>query len=55
MTREELRRKIEVERELNRIAIEEANAYLREFRRKAAIHTVTTERLLEDLRELRRR
>lgn len=55
MTREELERKIAVQRELNRLAIEQADAHIREFRRKAAIHTVTTERLLEDLRELRRR
>jgi len=55
VTREELKRKIEVERELNRLALEQADAHLREFRRKAAIHTVTTERLLEDLREIRKR
>lgn len=55
MTREELEKKIEVQRELNRIAIEQADAHIREFRRKAAIHTVTTDRLLEDLREIRRR
>jgi hypothetical protein len=55
MTREELERKIAVERELNRIAIKRADARIEEFRRKAAIHTVTTERLLQDLRELRRR
>jgi len=55
MTQEELRKKIEVQRELNRLAIERADAHIREFRRKAAIHTVTTQRLLEDLREIRRR
>ena len=55
MTQEELKRKIDLELERNRKAIERADAYLREFRRKAAIHTVTTDRLLEDLRELRRR
>lgn len=54
MTREELEKKIEVQRELNRLAIERARARIREFDRKAAIHTVTTERLLEDLREIRR-
>jgi uncharacterized membrane protein (DUF2068 family) len=50
-----LRQKIEVQRELNRLAIERADARIREFRHKAAIHTVTTDRLLEDLRALRRR
>lgn len=55
MTREELKKKIEVQHELNRLAIERADARIREFRQRAAIHTVTTERLLQDLRELQRR
>lgn len=55
MTREELKKKIEVQRELNRLAIERADARIREFNRFAAVHTVTTERLLEDLRAIRRR
>lgn len=55
MTREELKKKIEVQRELNRLAIERADARIREFDREAAIHTVTTERLLQDLREAVRR
>lgn len=55
MTREELEKKIEVQRELNRLGIERADARIREFRQMAAIHTVTTDRLLEDLREIRRR
>jgi len=55
MTSEELKRKIEVERELSRLAIERADAHMREFRRQAAIHTVTTDRLLQDLEEAVRR
>jgi uncharacterized membrane protein (DUF2068 family) len=55
MTREELQKKIEVERELSRLAIERADAHMREFRRQAAIHTVTTDRLLQDLQEVVRR
>jgi hypothetical protein len=55
MTREELKKKIEVQHELNRLAIERADVRIREFRQRAAIHTVTTERLLQDLRELQRR
>jgi len=55
MTREELKKKIEVQRELNRLALERADARIQEFNRKAAIHTVTTDLLLEDLREIRRR
>lgn len=55
MTQEELKKKIAVQRELNRLAIERADARIREFDRLAAIHTVTTERLLQDLREAARR
>jgi len=55
MTREELQERIPRELEQIRVAIERADARLREFRRTAAIHTVTTERLRQDLRELRRR
>jgi len=55
MTREELEKKVEVQRELNRLAIERARDRIREFDREAAIHTITTERLLQDLREAVRR
>jgi len=55
MTREELKKKIEVQRELNRLAIERADARIREFDHEAAIRTVTTDRLLQDLREAARR
>jgi hypothetical protein len=55
MTREEIEKKIEVERELSRLAIERANAHMREFKRQAAIHTVTTDQLLQDLEEAVRR
>jgi hypothetical protein len=54
MTQEELE-KIRKFRAENRAAIEDAEAYLREFDRLIAIHSVTTERLLRRLREARRR
>lgn len=55
MTREELDKKIELALAQNRAAIEKADAFIREFDRLAAIHNVTTDRLLEDLREAARR
>ncbi|HEU4738982.1 MAG TPA: hypothetical protein VFS54_07860 [Solirubrobacterales bacterium] len=55
MTDEELKKRIEVERELSRLAIERADAHVREFRQQAAIHMVTTDRLLQDLEEAVRR
>jgi hypothetical protein len=51
MTREELDKKVEATLAQNRAALERAEAHLREFDRLAAIHTVTTDRLLKDLRE----
>jgi hypothetical protein len=55
MTREELDRKIELIQAENRAGIEKADAFIRELDRLVAIHTVTTDRLLEDLREAARR
>ena len=55
MTREELKKEIELEVERNRVAIERADAHLREFNRLAAIHTITTERVFRELREAVRR
>ncbi|HEX5989728.1 MAG TPA: hypothetical protein VFY75_05915 [Solirubrobacterales bacterium] len=39
----------------SRLAIERADARMREFRRQAAIHSVTTDRLLQALEEAVRR
>lgn len=55
MTREELNKKIALEQARNHAAIEKADAFIRELDRLVAIHTVTTDRLLEDLREAARR
>jgi hypothetical protein len=48
-------KKIALEQARNRAAIEKADAFIRELGRLVAIHTVTTDRLLEDLREAARR
>lgn len=55
MTQEEIDKKIELERARNRAVIERADAFFREFDRLAAIHIVTTDRLLRKLRAARRR
>jgi hypothetical protein len=55
MTREELDKKIELTQAKNRAAIKRADAFLEEMDRLVAIHNVTTDRLLEDLREDARR
>ena len=54
MTREELNRTIELTQARNRAAIEKADAFINEFDRLAAIHTVTTDRLLRKLRRAAR-
>ena len=55
MTQEELDKKIELTLAENRAALERADAHFRKYDRLIAIHTVTTDRLLEDLREAGRR
>lgn len=55
VTREELDKKIELTLQQNRAVLERVDALNREFDRLDAIHTVTTNRLLEDLREAVRR
>ncbi len=54
MTREELNKRIDLELAQSRAAIEKADAFFREFDRLAAIHIVTTNRLLRKLRAARR-
>lgn len=55
MTREELDKKIELVRKQNREALERVAAHRRKYDRLIAIHSATTDLLLEDLRELRGR
>ena len=55
MTRKELDKKIELTLAQNRAVLERVEARRRESDRLIAIHTVTTNRLLEDLREAVRR
>jgi hypothetical protein len=55
MTREELDREVELTLARNRAAIERFDEQRRESERLIAIHTVTTDRLLRDLREAARR
>lgn len=51
MTREELNQKIDTTLAENRAALARADAWLAEFNRLAAIHTVRTERVFRELRE----
>ncbi|MGN6258800.1 MAG: hypothetical protein ACTHN3_13815 [Solirubrobacterales bacterium] len=55
MTHEELDKKIELTLAQNRAALKRVDALEREYDRLDAIHTATTKRLLEDLREAARR
>jgi hypothetical protein len=55
VTREELDKKIDVTLVQNRAALERVDALEREYDRLDAIHTATTKRLLEDLREAAQR
>jgi len=55
MTREELKKKIDLERIRNRAAIEKADALLRWLDREVPIHEVRTERAFRKLREEMRR
>jgi hypothetical protein len=55
MTREEMKKEIELVRAENRAAIEKADASIREFNRLAPIHAVRTERVFRELRESVRR
>lgn len=55
MTREELDKKVEFVQAQNRAALKRVDAHNRKYDRLVAIHTVTTDRLLEDLREAARR
>jgi hypothetical protein len=51
MTRDELKKEIELVQAENRAAIEKADASIREFNRLAPIHAVRTERVFRELRE----
>lgn len=55
MTREELRKKINLTLAENRAVLEKADAYFRWFDREAPIHEVRTERAFRELRESVRR
>ena len=55
MTQEELEKMIESVQAQNRDALARLDAHNRKYDRLVAIHTVTTDRLLEDLREAIRR
>jgi hypothetical protein len=55
MTREELKKRIELVQEQNRAAIEKADAYFRWFDREVPIHEARTERVFRELRESIRR
>jgi hypothetical protein len=55
VTREELDKEIELTLAESRAAIERSRRRRRELDRLIAIHTITTDRLLEDLREAARR
>lgn len=55
MTREEMKRRIELEQTLNRAALEKADAFFRWFDREAPIHEVRTEQAFRELRESVRR
>lgn len=55
MTREELKKRIEVVQAGNRAAIERADAWLRWLDREVPIHEARTERAFRELRESVRR
>jgi hypothetical protein len=55
VTREELKKKIELERVRNRAALEKADAYFRWFDREVPIHEARMERAFRALREQARR
>lgn len=55
MTREELKKKVELQKAENRAALERADAYFRWFDREAPIHVVRTKQAFRELRESVRR
>lgn len=55
VTREELKKRIELEQALNRAALEKADAFFRWFDREVPIHEARTERVFRELSESVRR
>lgn len=55
MTREDLKKELELVRAENQAAIERSEATIREFDRLAPIHAIRTERIFRELREAARR
>jgi hypothetical protein len=55
VTREELKKRIEVQQARNRAVLEKADAYFRWFDREVPIHEARTEQAFRELRESVRR